>query len=115
MKNNTSLPELYSGFFVLPVRYTVPAELERELGIGTHVLARAAFDEVVCIGNWFNVYYHRFEVELNETNTEAFELSCHFNQTDRVVEIAIEPAGKSITVDLPEGWAGGVLDPGPAD
>lgn len=103
MQTQNHEPELYSGFFVLPVRYTVPAEMERELGPKVHLLARRAFDEVVRIGNWFNVYYHRFEVDLEDSEPSPFELSCWFNDTDRVVEIAIEEGGEPIVVDLPEG------------
>jgi hypothetical protein len=103
MQAENKEPELYAGFFVLPVRYTVPAVMERELGPKVHLLARRAFDEIVRIGNWFNVYYHRFEADLEDPEPATFELSCWFNETDRVVEIDIREGGEPIVVDLPEG------------
>ena len=108
MQRDQNEPELYSGFFVLPVKYTVPAEVERKLGPKVNLLARVAFDEVVRIGNWFNVFYHRFEVDLEDPERRVFELSCWFNETDRVVEINIVAGGEPIVVDLPEGFGADV-------
>ena len=103
MHNETHDPELYSGFFVLPVRYTVTADLKMELGEKVHLLARVAFEEIIHIGNGFNIYYHRFPLELEEKQ-ETFKLTSWFNETDRFVEIDIEKAGDPITFELPDGF-----------